>query len=193
MREPGRGCFWKAVTQWDRPSGGAALTIEQVLAALLEQAAEVERDEELGPQGITIQVTGQSKRTLQNWDQQEATGGSFSMPTLDLKESTKQHHLWVFFRPEKIPLTPQSRPGSGGVHIDYLFMSSGSNHSGQERVWACFLTTARKTVSWVHCSSLLWPKPLTFGFFCKELKKELRPFLFCGMSEEDHMTKAEHF
>lgn len=47
---------------------GAALTIEQVLAALLEQAAEVERDEELGPQGVAVQVTGQCKRTLQNRD-----------------------------------------------------------------------------------------------------------------------------
>lgn len=47
---------------------GAALTIEQVLAALLEQAAEVERDEELGSQGVAVQVTGQCKRTLQNRD-----------------------------------------------------------------------------------------------------------------------------
>lgn len=49
-------CFWfKAV--------------EQVLAAVLEQAAEVEWDEELGPQRVAIQVTGQCKRTLQNRDE----------------------------------------------------------------------------------------------------------------------------
>lgn len=47
---------------------GVVLTVEQVLTAVLEQAAEVEWDEELGPQRIAVQVTGQCKRTLQNWD-----------------------------------------------------------------------------------------------------------------------------
>lgn len=59
---------------WGSDSGrqplqkGVALTVEQVLAAVLEQAAEVEWDEELSPQRVAIEVTGQCKRTLQNWD-----------------------------------------------------------------------------------------------------------------------------
>lgn len=59
---------------WGSDSGrqplqkGVALTVKQVLAAVLEQAAEVEWDEELSPQRVAIEVTGQCKRTLQNWD-----------------------------------------------------------------------------------------------------------------------------
>lgn len=48
---------------------GVSLTIKQVLTALLEQAAGVEWDEELGSKWIAIQVTGQRKGTLQNRDQ----------------------------------------------------------------------------------------------------------------------------
>lgn len=60
-----------------------------MLAALLEQAADVEWDEELSSKWITIQVTGQRKGTLQNGDQQKAAGSSFSMPALDLVGSTE--------------------------------------------------------------------------------------------------------
>lgn len=75
---------------WRRdPQRGVSLTVKQVLAAFLEQTADVEWDEELRSKRVTIQVTGQRKGTLQNRDQQKATGGGFSMPTLDLEESTK--------------------------------------------------------------------------------------------------------
>lgn len=72
---------------------GVSLTVKQVLTALLQQAADVERDEELGSKWISIQVTGQRKGTLQNRDQQKATGGGFSMPTLDLVESTETNNV----------------------------------------------------------------------------------------------------
>lgn len=64
-----------------------------MLAALLKQTADVEWDEELGSKRIAVQVTGQCKGTLQNWDQQKATGGGFSMPTLDLVESTEKNSV----------------------------------------------------------------------------------------------------
>lgn len=70
-----------------------SLTVKQVLAALLEQAADVERDEELGPERVAIQVTGQRKGTLQNRHQQKATGRGLAMPTLDLVGSTETHSV----------------------------------------------------------------------------------------------------
>lgn len=81
------------LTRGDRMPGGVSLTIKQVLAAVLEQTADVERDEELGSKRIAIQVTGQRKGTLQNRDQQKATGGGFPMPTLDLVESTETNSV----------------------------------------------------------------------------------------------------
>lgn len=72
---------------------GVSLTIEQMLAAFLEQTADVKWDEELGSKRIAIQVTGQRKGTLQNRDQQKATGGGFSMPTLYLVESTERNSI----------------------------------------------------------------------------------------------------
>lgn len=69
MREH-RGLFlgWGSDSVRQTLQKGVVLTVEQVLTAVLEQAAEVEWDEELGPQRIAVQVTGQCKRTLQNWD-----------------------------------------------------------------------------------------------------------------------------
>lgn len=49
-----------------------ALTVKQVLAAILEQAGDAERDEELGAQRVPVQVAGQRKGALQHRDQQEA-------------------------------------------------------------------------------------------------------------------------
>ena len=66
-----------------------SLTVKQVLAALLEQAADVEWDEQLGSERVAVQVTGQSKGPLQNRHQQKATGGGLAMPTLDLVGSTE--------------------------------------------------------------------------------------------------------
>ena len=66
-----------------------SLTVKQVLAALLEQAADVEWDEQLGPERVAVQVTGQSKGPLQNRHQQKATGGGLAVPTLDLVGSTE--------------------------------------------------------------------------------------------------------
>lgn len=59
-----------------------------MLTALLEQAAHVEWDEELSSKGVPIEVTGQSKGALQDWDQQETTGGGFAMPTLNLRRNS---------------------------------------------------------------------------------------------------------
>lgn len=80
-------------SQRQNPQRGVSLTIKQVFTAFLEQTADVERDEELGSKRVAIQVTGQRKGTLQNRDQQKATGGGFSMPTLDLVESTKTNSV----------------------------------------------------------------------------------------------------
>lgn len=79
-----------------------SLTIKQVLTALLEQAAGVEWDEELGSKRIAIQVTGQCKGTLQNGDQQKAAGSGFAMPTLDLEGSTETVSSPTEFGQEKI-------------------------------------------------------------------------------------------
>ena len=68
---------------------GVSLTVKEVLAALLEQAANVEWDEQLGPERVAVQVTGQSKGPLQNRHQQKATGGGLAVPTLDLVGSTE--------------------------------------------------------------------------------------------------------
>lgn len=103
---------------------GVALTIKQVLAAFLEQTADVERDEELGSKRIAIQVTGQRKGTLQNRDQQEATGGGFSMPTLDLVESTETVSSPTWFRQEKILLKEQS--SQDDLKHVHLLMFTGS-------------------------------------------------------------------
>ena len=72
---------------------GVPLTVKQVLAALLEQAADVEWDEQLGPERVAVQVTGQSKGPLQNRHQQKATRGSLAMPTLDLVGSAETQSL----------------------------------------------------------------------------------------------------
>lgn len=45
---------------------------------------DVERDEELGSERVSVQVGGESKRDLQDRDQQEAAGGGLPVPTLDL-------------------------------------------------------------------------------------------------------------
>lgn len=91
---------------WGRKGKGVStLTVKQVLAAFLEQAADVERDEQLGSKGVAVQVTGQCKRTLQNWDQEEAAGGGLPMPALDLVGSTgiaKSGHLRVLSDEEKM-------------------------------------------------------------------------------------------
>ena len=59
----GRGAGSVQVTALGRR---VSLTVKQVLAALLEQAADVEWDEQLGPERVAVQVTGQSKGPLQN-------------------------------------------------------------------------------------------------------------------------------
>lgn len=82
---------------------GACLTVKQVLTALLEQTADVERDEELGPEWVAIQITGQCKGTLQHRHQQKATGGGLAVPTLDLAENTETHSVT-----SKFPLTRES-------------------------------------------------------------------------------------
>ena len=82
----GRGAGSVQVTALGRR---VSLTVKQVLAALLEQAADVEWDEQLGPERVAVQVTGQSKGPLQNRHQQKATGGGLAVPTLDLVGSTE--------------------------------------------------------------------------------------------------------
>uniref|UniRef100_A0A2D4IWK8 Uncharacterized protein n=1 Tax=Micrurus lemniscatus lemniscatus TaxID=129467 RepID=A0A2D4IWK8_MICLE len=63
-----------------------------MLTALFQQTAGAERDEKLGSKGVSVQVTGQRKRSLQDGDQQEPTGSGFAMPTLDhLKENSRRH------------------------------------------------------------------------------------------------------
>lgn len=64
------------------------LTIKQMLTALLQQAADVEWDEELSSKGVPVQVTGQSKGALQDWDQQEPTGRGFPVPALNLRRNS---------------------------------------------------------------------------------------------------------
>lgn len=66
----------------------AFLTIKQMLTALLQQAAHVEWDEQLGSKGVPIQVTGQSKGALQDRDQQEPTGRGFAVPALNLRRNS---------------------------------------------------------------------------------------------------------
>lgn len=62
------------------------LTFKQVIAAVLQQAVDVQRDEELGPQGVSVQIRRQGEGDLQNRNQQEAAGGGFPVPALDLRE-----------------------------------------------------------------------------------------------------------
>lgn len=48
---------------------------------------DVERDEELSSEWVTVQVGGESEGNLQNWDQQEAAGGRLPVPALDLSNN----------------------------------------------------------------------------------------------------------
>lgn len=59
-------------------------TFKQVVAAVLQQTVDVERDEELSPERVTVQVRGESEGNLQHRDQQEAAGGRLPVPALDL-------------------------------------------------------------------------------------------------------------
>lgn len=64
-------------------------TFKQVVVAVLQQTVDVQRDEKLGSEGVSVQVGRQCKRHLQNRDQQEAAGGCFSVPSLNLAEDGK--------------------------------------------------------------------------------------------------------
>lgn len=67
-------------------------TFKKVVAAVLQQTVDVQRDEELGSQWISIQVRGQRKRNLQHRDQQEAAGCCLPVPPLNhLKEHCSSH------------------------------------------------------------------------------------------------------
>lgn len=62
-------------------------TFKQVVAAVLQQTVDVQRDEELGSQWISVQVRSQCERNLQHGNQQEAAGRRFPVPPLNhLKE-----------------------------------------------------------------------------------------------------------
>lgn len=64
-------------------------TFKQVIVAVFQQTVNVQRDEELGSQGVSIQVRRQSEGHLQHRNQQEATGGCFPVPTLNLADNNK--------------------------------------------------------------------------------------------------------
>lgn len=129
IRDPQRCPTRRGSHSWGRDNQkGVSLTIEQVLAAFFEQAADVEWDEELGAKRIAIQVTGQCKGTLQNGDQQKATGSGFSVPTLDLVESKETMSSPSSFRQEKI-LPKDLSHWRGGMPTDWhvhLLMFTGS-------------------------------------------------------------------
>ncbi|KAF3858840.1 hypothetical protein F7725_012041 [Dissostichus mawsoni] len=65
-----------------------SLTFEQVVVGVLQQTVDVQRDEELGPQRVPVQVGGQSEGDLQHGDQQEAAGRRLPVPALNLTEKT---------------------------------------------------------------------------------------------------------
>ena len=109
----GRGAGSVQVTALGRR---VSLTVKQVLAALLEQAADVEWDEQLGPERVAVQVTGQSKGPLQNRHQQKATGGGLAVPTLDLVGSTEARSFRLcttFFFPVPSSMQNLSFPDQG--------------------------------------------------------------------------------
>lgn len=63
-----------------------------MLTALLQQAAHVEGDEELGSEWVPVEVTGQGKGAFQHWDEQEPTGGGLPVPALNhLKKNSCSH------------------------------------------------------------------------------------------------------
>lgn len=81
--------FYTLHTQERSTRSDSLHTFEQAVTAVLQQTVDVQRDEELGSQWISIQVRCQCKRNLQHWDQQEAAGGRFSVPPLNLMDSIR--------------------------------------------------------------------------------------------------------
>lgn len=61
------------------------LTLEQVIAGILEQTVDVEGDEELRSQRVSVQVGCQGEGNLQHGHQQEAAGRRLPVPALHLE------------------------------------------------------------------------------------------------------------
>lgn len=64
-------------------------TFKKVVAAILQQAVDVQRDEELRPQRVSVQAGRQSEGDFQHRDQQETTGRRLPVPALDLMDSDR--------------------------------------------------------------------------------------------------------
>lgn len=65
-----------------------SFTFEEIVAVILQKALDVQRDEVLGSEGVSIQGGGQCKRKFQRRDQEKATGRCFSVPALNLWRTT---------------------------------------------------------------------------------------------------------
>lgn len=64
-------------------------TFKKVVTAILQQAVDVQRNEELRSQRVSVQAGRQSERNFQHRDQQETTGRRFPVPALDLMDSDR--------------------------------------------------------------------------------------------------------
>lgn len=94
-------------------------TFEQVVAAILQQAVDVQRDEELGSQRISVQVRRLRERDLQHGDQQEAAGGRFPVPPLDLMDRSRLGTTLTEVRWNRGKTTTKTNDGkASGYHLE---------------------------------------------------------------------------
>lgn len=68
-------------------------TLKQVVVGVFEEALDVEGDEELSTQWISVQIRGQSERHLQHRYQQETAGRCLPVPALHLPGHHHTHFI----------------------------------------------------------------------------------------------------